>query len=89
MMRLLVRLLVFPKVAKWVGIFALVFVLALLGPGLMAGRPWLLPSVLAALGVGLAVKIARRRKRKRKRRREEPGIEPGDGPAGDSLEHRR
>lgn len=85
MMRLLVRLLVFPKVAKWVGIFALVFVLALLGPGLMAGRPWLLPSVLAALGVGLAVKIARRRKR----RREEPGVEPGDGPAGDSLEHRR
>lgn len=87
MMRLLIRLLVFPKVAKWVGIFALVFVLALLGPGLMAGRPWLLPSVLAALGVGLAVKIARRRKRKR--RREEPGVDPGDGPAGDSLEHRR
>lgn len=85
MMRLLVRLLVFPKVAKWVGIFALVFVLALLGPGLMAGRPWLLPSVLIALAIGLGVKIARRRKR----RREEPGVEPGDGPAGDSLEHRR
>lgn len=85
MMRLLVRLLIFPKVAKWVGIFALVFVLALLGPGLMAGRPWLLPSVLIALAIGLGVKIARRRKR----RREEPGVEPGDGPAGDSLEHRR
>ena len=85
MIRLLIRLMLFPKVAKWVGIFALVFVLALLGPGLMAGRPWLLPSVLAVLGVVLAVKIARMRKRKR----EEPGVEPGDGPAGDSLEHRR
>ena len=85
MIRLLIRLMLFPKVAKWVGIFTLVFVLALLGPGLMAGRPWLLPSVLAALGVVLAVKIARMRKR----RREEPGVEPGDGPAGDSLEHRR
>ena len=87
MMRLLVRLMLFPKVAKWLAIGLGVFVLAVLGPGLMAGRPWLLPSVLAALGVGLAVKIARRRKRKR--RREEPGVEPGDGPAGDSLEHRR
>ena len=85
MIRLLIRLMLFPKVAKWVGIFTLVFVLALLGPGLMAGRPWLLPSVLIALAIGLGVKIARRRKH----RREESGVEPGDGPAGDSLEHRR
>lgn len=65
MIRLIVRLMLVPKVAKWAAIAVLVFVGALLAPGILSGRPWIIPVAGVALVAWVVWKIRRRRRRKR------------------------
>lgn len=79
MIRFIVRLMLAPKVAKWATIAVLVFVGALLAPGILSGRPWIIPVAGVALVAWVVWKIRRRGKR-----RESVEDEPEAGP----LEHR-
>lgn len=63
MIRFIVRLMLVPKVAKWAAIAVLVFVGALLAPGILSGRPWIIPVAGVALVAWVVWKIRRRRKR--------------------------
>lgn len=79
MIRFIVRLMLVPKVAKWAAIAVLVFVGALLAPGILSGRPWIIPVAGVALVAWVVWKIRRRRKRQ----------VPAEGEAGvGPLEHR-
>lgn len=63
MIRFILRLMLVPKIAKWAAIAVLVFVGALLAPGILAGRPWIVPVAGTVVIAWVAWKIRRRRKR--------------------------
>lgn len=79
MIRFIVRLMLVPKVAKWAAIAVLVFVGALLAPGILSGRPWIIPVAGVALVAWVVWKIRRRRKRQ---------VPAEDEPEAGPLEHR-